>query len=45
MHLNILEGVADRVATPHFDNLKRYAARPSAPFAADRAGKSIMKSN
>src|SRR4249920_2450684 len=47
VHLNILEGVADRVATPHFDNLKRYAARPIATFHAlpIARGKSIMKSN
>src|SRR4051812_37604729 len=47
VHLNILEGVADRVATPHFDNLKRYAARPIATFHAlpIARGKSIIKSN
>ena len=47
VHLNILEGVADRVATPHFDNLKRYAARPIGTFHAlpIARGKSIMKSN
>ena len=32
VHLNILEGVADRFATPFFDNLKHYAARPIATF-------------
>ena len=39
VHLNILEGVADRVATPHFDNLKtlRRAADRHLPRAADRA--------
>jgi hypothetical protein len=39
VHLNILEGVADRYSTPHFDNLKKYAARPIATFhaLADRA--------
>jgi arginine decarboxylase len=47
VHLNILEGVADRFATPFFDNLKRYAARPIATFHAlpIARGKSIMKSN
>ncbi len=47
VHLNVLEGVADRFATPHFDNLKRYAARPIATFHAlpIARGKSIMKSN
>ena len=47
VHLNILEGVADRFSTPHFDNLKRYAARPIATFHAlpIARGKSIMKSN
>jgi arginine decarboxylase len=47
VHLNILEGVADRRSTPHFDNLKRYAARPIGTFHAlpIARGKSIMKSN
>src|SRR5512146_810989 len=47
VHLNILEGVADRYSTPHFDNLKRYAARPIGTFHAlpIARGKSIMKSN
>jgi arginine decarboxylase len=47
VHLNILEGVADRFATPHFDNLKRYAARPIGTFHAlpIARGKSIIKSN
>ncbi len=47
VHLNVLEGVADRFATPFFDNLKRYAARPIATFHAlpIARGKSIMKSN
>jgi arginine decarboxylase len=47
VHLNILEGVADRRETPHFDNLKRYAARPISTFHAlpIARGKSIMKSN
>jgi arginine decarboxylase len=47
VHLNILEGVADRVSTPHFDNLKKYASRPIATFHAlpIARGKSIIKSN
>ena len=47
VHLNILEGVGDRMATPHFDNLKKYAARPIGTFHAlpIARGKSIMKSN
>ena len=47
VHLNILEGVADRFSTPHFDNLKRYAARPISTFHAlpIARGKSIIKSN
>lgn len=47
VHLNILEGVRDRQATPHFDNLKRYAARPISTFHAlpIARGKSIIKSN
>jgi arginine decarboxylase len=47
VHLNIIEGVGDRFATPHFDNLKRYAARPIATFHAlpIARGKSIIKSN
>ena len=47
VHLNILEGVADRLSTPHFDNLKKYAARPIGTFHAlpIARGKSIMKSN
>jgi len=47
VHLNILEGIADRLETPHFDNLKRYASRPIATFHAlpIARGKSIMKSN
>lgn len=47
VHLNVLEGVADRFSTPHFDNLKRYAARPIGTFHAlpIARGKSIMKSN
>ncbi|ARP83271.1 decarboxylase [Bordetella genomosp. 8] len=47
VHLNILEGVMDRQATPHFDNLKRYAARPISTFHAlpIARGKSIIKSN
>jgi arginine decarboxylase len=47
VHLNVLEGIADRYSTPHFDNLKRYAARPISTFHAlpIARGKSIMKSN
>ncbi len=47
VHLSILEGVADRFSTPHFDNLKRYAARPIATFHAlpIARGKSIINSN
>lgn len=47
VHLNILEGVRDRLATPHFDNLKRYAAKPISTFHAlpIARGKSIIKSN
>ena len=47
VHLNIIEGVADRFATPFFDNLKRYASRPIGTFHAlpIARGKSIMKSN
>ncbi len=47
VHLNIIEGVADRFATPFFDNLKHYAARPIATFHAlpIARGKSIIKSN
>jgi arginine decarboxylase len=47
VHLNIIEGVGERFSTPHFDNLKRYAARPIATFHAlpIARGKSIIKSN
>ncbi len=47
IHLCILEGVADRMSTPHFDNLKSYAARPIGTFHAlpIARGKSIIKSN
>lgn len=47
VHLNILEGVADRYETPHFDNLKRYASKPISTFHAlpIARGKSIIKSN
>jgi len=47
VHLSILEGLADRFETPHFDNLKRYASRPISTFHAlpIARGKSIMKSN
>ena len=47
VHLNIIEGVADRFATPFFDNLKKYASRPISTFHAlpIARGKSIIKSN
>ncbi len=47
IHLAIQAGVADRYATPYFDNLKRYAARPIGTFHAlpVARGKSIFKSN
>ncbi|MHC0506336.1 decarboxylase [Achromobacter aegrifaciens] len=47
VHLNILEGVRERQSTPHFDNLKQYAARPISTFHAlpIARGKSIIKSN
>ena len=47
VHLNVIEGVADRYSTPFFDNLKHYASRPIATFHAlpIARGKSIMKSN
>ncbi|OZI60683.1 decarboxylase [Bordetella genomosp. 11] len=47
LHLNILEGILERYATPHFDNLKRYAMRPIGTFHAlpIARGKSIIKSN
>jgi arginine decarboxylase len=47
IHLSILAGVSDRYATPFFDNLKKYAARPIGTFHAlpVARGKSIFKSN
>ncbi len=47
IHLSILDGVADRYATPYFDNLKKYAQRPIGTFHAlpVARGKSIFKSN
>jgi len=47
VHLSVIEGVADRFSTPHFDNLKRYAAKPTGTFHAlpIARGKSIIKSN
>lgn len=47
VHLNILEGVRERQSTPHFDNLKQYAAKPISTFHAlpIARGKSIIKSN
>jgi len=47
VHLSVLEGVGDRLSTPHFDNLKKYASRPIGTFHAlpIARGKSISKSN
>ena len=47
IHLSILDGIADRYATPFFDNLKKYAQRPIGTFHAlpVARGKSIFKSN
>lgn len=47
LHLSILAGVTERYATPFFDNLKKYAARPIGTFHAlpIARGKSIFKSN
>jgi arginine decarboxylase len=47
IHLSVLEGVADRYATPYFDNLKKYAQKPVGTFHAlpVARGKSIFKSN
>jgi arginine decarboxylase len=47
MHLAILEGVQDRYDTPFFNNLKKYAQRPSGTFHAlpIARGKSIFKSD
>jgi arginine decarboxylase len=47
IHLAILDGIADRYATPYFDNLKKYAQRPIGTFHAlpVARGKSIFKSN
>jgi arginine decarboxylase len=47
LHLSILDGVADRYATPYFDNLQKYAQRPIGTFHAlpVARGKSIFKSN
>jgi len=47
LHLSILAGVTERYATPFFDNLKKYAARPIGTFHALplARGKSIFKSN
>lgn len=47
LHLSILAGVTERYATPFFDNLKKYAARPIGTFHAlpVARGKSIFKSN
>ncbi len=47
VHLSILAGITERYATPFFDNLKKYAARPIGTFHAlpIARGKSIFKSN
>lgn len=47
LHLSILDGIADRYATPYFDNLQKYAQRPIGTFHAlpIARGKSIFKSN
>ncbi|MBC5784960.1 aminotransferase class I/II-fold pyridoxal phosphate-dependent enzyme [Ramlibacter sp. USB13] len=47
LHLSIMAGVQERYATPFFDNLKKYAARPIGTFHAlpVARGKSIFKSN
>jgi arginine decarboxylase len=47
IHLSILDAIADRYATPYFDNLKKYAQRPIGTFHAlpVARGKSIFKSN
>ena len=47
IHLSVLDGIADRYATPYFDNLKKYAQRPIGTFHAlpVARGKSIFKSN
>jgi arginine decarboxylase len=47
VHLSILDGIAERYATPYFDNLKKYAQRPIGTFHAlpVARGKSIFKSN
>ncbi len=47
IHLSILSGVAERNATPFFDNLKKYAQKPVGTFHAlpVARGKSIFKSD
>jgi arginine decarboxylase len=47
LHLSLLAGITERYATPFFDNLKKYAARPIGTFHAlpVARGKSIFKSN
>jgi arginine decarboxylase len=47
LHLSIMAGVNERYATPFFDNLKKYAARPIGTFHALplARGKSVFKSN
>ncbi|HUI99609.1 MAG TPA: hypothetical protein VLY46_05195, partial [Usitatibacter sp.] len=47
IHLSILDGIAERYATPFFDNLKKYAQRPIGTFHAlpVARGKSVFKSH
>ena len=47
VHLSIIEGIQDRLSTPHFDNLKQYASKPMGTVHAlpIARGKSIIKSN
>jgi len=47
IHLSILSGVAERVETPFFDNLQKYAQKPVGTFHAlpIARGKSIFRSN
>jgi arginine decarboxylase len=47
IHLSILAGVAERFASPYFDNLKHYAQKPVGTFHAlpVARGKSIFRSN
>src|SRR5207237_7035745 len=47
LHLSSLAGITERYATPFFDNLKKYAARPIGTFHALplARGKSFFKSH